>query len=448
MYELFPGKSSFEPLSEGDFRSLISRQIKEGLYVEFKSSVPTNLKLASNIAAFANSEGGWLVLGIEEVTGGVAGQCVGAKFEDTDPALFFKNICRDMVAPFPVHIVRHVVRDDGTILVAVEVPKSSNTPHICSDGTIPIRVGPSTEKIGVTTQTELHKLVQRSEKLADDYSKFAEDNRRESEFKYAPSFSICIWPLVNRSSGIADPGSTSSVEGLKKVKEMVNKPLPVALWEGMRSMITDEEESKKIPNHGTTQIPFDAVYSHGGSIFLEQGGRGGAFVEIDMSARFKAHFPLHLVTAESLKTKALKRTTKRAISAALKDGYGSAFDAVQAWQAAAHLISLYLAMLDGVDPIGGYRVSLALNGVQGAVAYVDIDDWAQLTKDCGYTRFHTRDRRMPTGGRSPYIICDDTRSLRSASVWLTSMLIGIPTSLLIGGWYAMVNSSPGPIKVS
>lgn len=440
MYELFSGKDSYEDLSEADFNSLVTRKVKEGLYVEFKSSSPTNIKIASNIAAFANSEGGWLVLGIKEAADGLADECIGAKIENSDPALFFKNICRDLIAPFPVHIVRYVTKDDGGMLIAVEVPRSSNTPHICSDGTIPIRVGPSTEKIGISTQGELSRLVKRSEKLADDYIKFSKDNRRESEFKYGPSLAICIWPLTRRSPKIADAESMMSVDGLKKVKEMVNKPLPIALWEGMRSMMIEAGELENIPSHGTSQIPFDAVYSHGGSIFLEQGSRGGAFVELDMSARFKAHLPLHRMTLESKEIKALRKLSKKALGIAFEEGYEFAFDAVRAWQAAAHLISLYLAMVDEVDPVGGYRISLALNDVQGSVAYVDTDDWAQLTKECGYTRFHTRDRCIPVGGRNPYIICDDTRSLRSASVWMTSMLIGVPTSLLIDGWYAMVNS--------
>ena len=49
-----------------DLEKLIKNNISEGWFIEYKSSFPKNKKIADSIASFANSEGGWYIVGIEE----------------------------------------------------------------------------------------------------------------------------------------------------------------------------------------------------------------------------------------------------------------------------------------------------------------------------------------------------------------------------------------------
>ena len=58
-------KEIHEPLAIDDLSELITRKVAEGLYVEYKSTFQSNEKTARSIASFANSYGGWYIVGIE-----------------------------------------------------------------------------------------------------------------------------------------------------------------------------------------------------------------------------------------------------------------------------------------------------------------------------------------------------------------------------------------------
>ena len=62
LYSLFA-----KPLADLNVADLsVLRYVPEGWYVEYKREVPSPKPLAKAVAAFANTYGGWLFLGIEE----------------------------------------------------------------------------------------------------------------------------------------------------------------------------------------------------------------------------------------------------------------------------------------------------------------------------------------------------------------------------------------------
>jgi predicted HTH transcriptional regulator len=61
MYDLFPVRS---PLSLQDLKNLV--KTGESLFLEFKRTIPSPEKIAREICAFANSNGGTLIIGVDD----------------------------------------------------------------------------------------------------------------------------------------------------------------------------------------------------------------------------------------------------------------------------------------------------------------------------------------------------------------------------------------------
>lgn len=439
-FELFPGKSAFDLLEEADFENLINREIFEGQFLEFKSEMPVAKKLTQQIAAFANSYGGWILIGVAETSGGRVASCPGIDLSaNIDPVAFIRNICRDLIVPFPSHTVRFVKKCDGKLLIAIEVTESSSTPHVCSDGTIPLRAAASVEKLGLANHSELARLVGKSEKLAKNYLAFARDERRDNGYDYASSLSIYICPASEVELHY-DLKSILSGDGLKAIAEVVNQAMPNAVWEGIQIM--GESGGTTIEgSRGTSQIPFDAIYSHAGSIFFEQGNRGGAFMQLDLNGRFRAHLPLGVMRETDEAFGNMSIAMRNTLMASFSNGYSGAFDAVNVWQAAAHVISFYLSHALKVEPVAGYRFSLELDDVQGLVPFVKTEDWLAHVSSCGFARYHSRRRSMPISREDPFFVASDKLDLRSMFMWMTSMLLGMPVGLLLSGWESYMSAN-------
>ena len=69
-------KIRLNDLTYSDIRNIREQGIEEGYKIEFKSQWDENFKkkhLCQTIASFANVEGGWLLVGIEDGTGNYVG---------------------------------------------------------------------------------------------------------------------------------------------------------------------------------------------------------------------------------------------------------------------------------------------------------------------------------------------------------------------------------------
>ena len=75
-----PFNKNISEIEYEDLKKLIENDVSEGWVIEYKGSFPKNKNIANSIASFANSEGGWYFIGIEEkenesnLTAGCEGQ--------------------------------------------------------------------------------------------------------------------------------------------------------------------------------------------------------------------------------------------------------------------------------------------------------------------------------------------------------------------------------------
>lgn len=114
---------------------LAARLIKgEDFHTEFMEHLTHADDLAASIIAFANTDGGQLIFGVNderEITG------LG---DETDHTLqFIDNIASNNCEP-PVTIVQETVRDrNGRIVVIVNIPKGCHRPYRTNRGVYYVR---------------------------------------------------------------------------------------------------------------------------------------------------------------------------------------------------------------------------------------------------------------------------------------------------------------------
>jgi predicted HTH transcriptional regulator len=103
MIDFDPFNKPLRKVEFDDLDQLSENNISEGIYVEFKQSLPDPQSVAKVIASFANTHGGYFLIGIaEEETTNIASGKVGINTnEHSDPNETVRNIIRDHLNPSP-----------------------------------------------------------------------------------------------------------------------------------------------------------------------------------------------------------------------------------------------------------------------------------------------------------------------------------------------------------
>jgi Putative DNA-binding domain len=128
----------------------------EDLFVERKQAIPSD-GIGRTVAAFANSLGGWLLLGVADNGTPVGFNPPGR----ADPQAYIGQLLAAEVDPLPPYLAA-VRRIKGTAIVVVRVFESADTPHLLrTTGALVIRTPKGTE--AVTDQRLLLELARRGE---------------------------------------------------------------------------------------------------------------------------------------------------------------------------------------------------------------------------------------------------------------------------------------------
>lgn len=99
----------------------------EGLHLEFKEKFPEPAKLIREVTALANTEGGYLLLGVED-----SGEIKGVKdpFEITEA---FQQAVERFAKPVPEYKIQEIPISRKRSVIAVHIPESDRKPHRVKD---------------------------------------------------------------------------------------------------------------------------------------------------------------------------------------------------------------------------------------------------------------------------------------------------------------------------
>lgn len=187
-------KNEFLGINEVSYVNLEQlKSLDEGYQLEFKSDYNESVKkkLPSIITSFANSSGGWIIIGVHDTTKDI----IPIKRERNDFGQLISQLLKGHVTPIPQYDVRFLVSpddsDSGVLLICVYEGKFA--PYI-SNGTIFIRNGSSKEPVQRADRATIELLFGKGNKYKNKIDDFC---KRDIYFPYnnilqkTRDYSIC-----------------------------------------------------------------------------------------------------------------------------------------------------------------------------------------------------------------------------------------------------------------
>lgn len=161
--ELLP--RPFDQLGVDDIAAIVGEpgEERESLVLELKAELGKDL-VAKSCAAFANTIGGLLVVGVPDDSD----ELRGIDDEIGEAQLWVKEVLRARVLPLPPFRASRLDLDNGRWLLLVLVEESSTTPHLHTrQGTIYVRNPGSSDPRPLGDQGLLLDLLHRGEKARE-----------------------------------------------------------------------------------------------------------------------------------------------------------------------------------------------------------------------------------------------------------------------------------------
>jgi hypothetical protein len=130
---------NFDGVSESDLAELVIGQVPEGLHLDYKrdtygTSDADKRELLKDVSAFANANGGHIIVGMDE-TEGVASNLCGIKTADIDVEVSrLDQIIRTGIEPrIPGCRLRAIPLSSQSHAIVIRIPRSWRLPHrVCS----------------------------------------------------------------------------------------------------------------------------------------------------------------------------------------------------------------------------------------------------------------------------------------------------------------------------
>ena len=174
-------------LTKNDIRELVLGG--EGFNADFKRSVPSKVRdIAEEVCSFANSAGGYVLIGVDN-----GNRIVGAEIDNNKRSAIQDAIGE--ISPM-LHYDMYRVEVDGKSVWVIDVPSGKSKPYFFSGSTY-IREGTNCQKL--TNVDEIRNVFQRNDRIyfdaiplpkVDLSKELDEDNFRE--FRYAAGIGLGI----------------------------------------------------------------------------------------------------------------------------------------------------------------------------------------------------------------------------------------------------------------
>ena len=171
------------------------KDIDEGYKIEYKSTFDDSVKkkIPAIITSFANSEGGWLIIGIDDDSHDI--KCIPKKRSDYNQTI--SQLLKERTSPIPTFDSRFLAnpqnKNEGVLTVFVY---EGHFPPYISNGTVYIRNGSSKEPIK-TERATLDYLYQKSRRYEKSLEAFCKRTIYFPGNSYQAGVEKIVYPICN-----------------------------------------------------------------------------------------------------------------------------------------------------------------------------------------------------------------------------------------------------------
>ena len=288
-YNPFP-RPFFENLTPEDLQLLVTNEVAEGYFVEYKQTFPKNLKIARSIASFANTNGGWYIVGVLEDGHQATCICGFETSQYSDPIGKVREVVKSNIDPVPLFYPQVVRIDDAKAVLAVYVPGNQETPFITLDGRVYRRIADSSDPIMSTDRAALDRLIDQGSHATQSFIKFCTDERTfcEAESNLA-WLQVYISPRLLQAPQPLKFDTTTS--WLSALLSSSRTPVPIPL--------------PTVEASATGILPLNLAQPTGQSVILRQVNTGmnsmnSMEIEIFYDGRAKLLIPLQELTTDEI----------------------------------------------------------------------------------------------------------------------------------------------------
>lgn len=175
--------------------------VDEGYNIEYKSEWNDNFKkkhLAKVITSFANTEGGWLFVGVDD-----AGKFVGIEKQRTDFSQQIGQILKTSVSPYPTFETKFVKdKDSNKGVLIVYVHEGDEPPYVCK-GSIYVRIGSNKEPIPAPNRGIIDNLTEKRRRYQQQMDKFCINEFYDESVTF-PYASLYMYNTIKKPSCFSD----------------------------------------------------------------------------------------------------------------------------------------------------------------------------------------------------------------------------------------------------
>ncbi len=185
MADYNPFNKDISQLKEEDLNKLIDK-VAEGWFVEYKGDFQNSKKISHSIASFANSDGGWYIVGIEGDQGtNLAKKIVSLDLNKySEPKDKVRNIIVNGINPTPFFESKLIKISDTEGVLVTYIGRGDQTPYVTNDGKIYKRQGEGSDPIALSDHYSIQQLYDRSKESRLFIETFSENQFGISEAQY------------------------------------------------------------------------------------------------------------------------------------------------------------------------------------------------------------------------------------------------------------------------
>jgi hypothetical protein len=419
-----PFDKSISDLTSDDLQKLIEKQVSEGYYIEYKSALPEGKKIAKSIAAFANTYGGWLIIGVNaDKENNTANEINGFTLANChDPVSVVREAIKAFIDPAPIFFIKSLNLKNRNVVLIVYVPDDQNCPFIHKDGRVYRRIGDSSSPIPETDRFALDRLYDKGKGLRKEFELFCRKERIYSQSeKNSPYVKVFLSPYPYPEGIIDDLLEISGIENFLKISQ--NK---------FKIFLGDQIDEINISMEGN--IPFNAVQSTHESIILRQRDINnffslGSSFELFFNGNAIISIPAKLFTKNdlSLSNKIKSIEVKNELSKYSKSDSVCFLEFFDLWINIVILLSYYQLCLKDIKLVSEIKFAIKLQNFVQVIPFIDSDKWVYHVQKYSLPVLNNRSTYIPSDLSTPRIL----RISKESIDWLTlytiiGLALGLP----------------------